>query len=64
MSMGWENAMWAGFTVAFISLATVGHSLRRGILRMLGTLMGAAAALTLVALFAQQRWMLMPDSAR
>ena len=59
MSMGWESPMWAGFTVAFISLATVGHSFRRGILRMLGTLMGGAAALTLIALFAQQRWLLM-----
>jgi sodium--glutamate symport carrier gltS len=59
MSMGWENPMWAGFTVAFISLATVGHSFRRSILRMLGTLMGGAAALTLLACFAQQRWMLM-----
>ena len=59
MSMGWENPMWAGFTVAFISLATVGHSFRRSILRMLGTLMGGAVALTLLALFAQQRWFLM-----
>jgi uncharacterized membrane protein YccC len=59
LSMGWDKPLWAGFTVAFISLATVGHSIRRGILRLLGTLAAGVAALTLIALFAQQRWLLM-----
>jgi len=39
--MDWEKPMWAGFAVAFISLATVGQSVNQGIMRMLGTLLAA-----------------------
>ena len=38
LSMDWEKPYWAGFAVAFISLATTGQSLNKGALRMLGTL--------------------------
>ena len=51
--------MWAAFAVAFISLATVGQSLHKGALRMLGTLVAGVVSLTLVALFPQERWWLM-----
>ena len=57
LQLGWDKPYWAGFAVAFISLATVGQSFNKGALRMLGTVMGAAMALTLIALFAQQRWL-------
>jgi len=57
LHMGWDRPYWAGFAVAFISLATVGQSFNKGALRMMGTVMGVLAALTLVALFAQQRWL-------
>ena len=30
LSMDWDKPMWAAFTVAFISLATVGQSLNKG----------------------------------
>jgi len=56
LGMGWENPYWAGFAVAMISLSTVGQSLNKGVLRMLGTLMAATAALTFIAWFAQERW--------
>lgn len=49
LSLDWEKPMWAAFAVAFISLATVGRSLHKGALRMLGTLAGAVVSLTLVA---------------
>jgi uncharacterized membrane protein YccC len=39
-----------------ISLSTVGQSLNKGAMRMLGTLVAAAVALTLIAWFAQERW--------
>jgi uncharacterized membrane protein YccC len=26
LSLGWDKPMWVGFTVAFVSLATVGQS--------------------------------------
>jgi uncharacterized membrane protein YccC len=59
LSMNWEKPMWAGFAVAFISLATVGQSLNKGVMRMLGTLVGAVFALALIALFPQERWWFM-----
>jgi uncharacterized membrane protein YccC len=57
LQMGWDRPYWAGFAVAFISLATVGQSFNKSALRMVGTVMGAVMALTLIGLFAQQRWL-------
>jgi uncharacterized membrane protein YccC len=57
LSMNWDKPYWAGFAVAFISLATVGQSLNKGALRMAGTIMGAIVSLTLIGLFAQERWL-------
>ncbi len=59
LSMDWDKPYWAGFAVAFISLATVGQSLNKGVLRMLGTLMAFVVSLTVIALFAQERWWFM-----
>src|SRR5499427_4775375 len=56
LSMDWDNPDWAGFAVAFCSLSTVGESLNKGLLRLAGTLLGSLAAVTLIALFAQDRW--------
>ena len=59
LSMNWENPYWAGFAVAFISLATVGQSFNKGAMRMLGTLIAVVVALTLIGIFPQDRWMFM-----
>jgi len=59
LSMDWDRPYWAGFVVAFISLATIGQSLNKAAMRMLGTLVAMAIALTLIALFAQERWAFM-----
>jgi len=56
--MDWEKPYWAGFAVAMISLSTVGQSLNKAALRMLGTLVGCTAALTFFALFFQARWLM------
>src|SRR5262245_538741 len=56
LSMNWHNAYWAGFAVAFCSLSTVGESLNKGLLRLCGTLLGGLVALTLIAMFPQDRW--------
>ena len=56
LQMGWDRPYWAAFAVAFISLPTAGQSLHKGALRMFGTLVAGVAALTLIALFPQQRW--------
>lgn len=59
LQMGWSEPMWAGFTVAFVSLATVGQSMNKAALRMMGTFLAAAAALIIIALFPQDRWLFM-----
>ena len=57
LGMDWDKPYWAGFAVAFISLATVGQSLNKAALRLLGTLVAVVVALTLIALFPQDRWL-------
>jgi uncharacterized membrane protein YccC len=57
LSMGWDRPYWAGFAVAFISLATTGQSFNKASLRMAGTVMAAIAALTVIGLAGQQRWL-------
>jgi uncharacterized membrane protein YccC len=57
LSMDWDHAYWAGFSVALCTLSTVGESLNKGLLRLSGTFLGSLAAVTLVALFAQDRWL-------
>jgi len=59
LSMDWDRPYWAGFAVAFISLSTIGQSLNKGALRMLGTLLAFVVSLTVIALFAQERWWFM-----
>ncbi len=54
--MDWEKPYWAGFAVAFISLPMEGQSLNQGAMRMLGTLVACAVALTFLAWFPQERW--------
>jgi len=57
LSMDWDRPYWAGFAVAFVSQATVGLSVNRAALRMLGTVLAAIVALSLIAGFAQDRWL-------
>ena len=56
LALGWEKPFWAAFAVAVVSLATVGQSLNKAAMRMLGTLLGAIAAFVILAWFAQERW--------
>jgi uncharacterized membrane protein YccC len=56
LSMNWDNADWAAFSVAFCTLSTVGESLNKGLLRLCGTFLAILATITLIALFPQGRW--------
>ncbi len=56
LAMNWEKPYWAGLAVAMCSLATLGQSLEKASLRMAGTVVAAAVALVVIALFGQQRW--------
>jgi uncharacterized membrane protein YccC len=53
--LDWEHAYWAAFAVAFCTLSSTGESLNKGLLRLSGTLLGSLAAVTLIALFPQDR---------
>jgi uncharacterized membrane protein YccC len=57
LQLNWDRPYWAGFAIAFVSLNTIGQSLNKAALRMAGTVMAAIVALTLIALFSQQRWL-------
>ena len=59
LQMGWDRPYWAAFAVGMISLPAAGASLRKGVLRMSGTLVAGVVALTLIALFSQERWWFM-----
>ncbi|WP_193164757.1 FUSC family protein [Microbulbifer hainanensis] len=59
LGAGWNKPMWGGFAVAMVSLSTLGLSLNKSALRLLGTLVAAVVALCLIGLFPQERWMFM-----
>ncbi len=59
LSMDWENPKWAAFAVAFTSLATIGQSFNKAAMRLFGTFVAASVGLTLIAFFAQDRWLFM-----
>jgi uncharacterized membrane protein YccC len=56
LSLNWESPHWAAFSIAFCSLATVGESLLKGLLRTFGTFAAIFVALFLLAVFPQDRW--------
>ncbi|WP_237060617.1 FUSC family protein [Microbulbifer sediminum] len=59
LSLDWGKAAWAGLAVAVVSQSSLGMSLHKAALRMLGTLMAVVAALVIVAHFPQDRWLFM-----
>nr|WP_255441535.1 MULTISPECIES: FUSC family protein [unclassified Synechococcus] len=56
LSMDWQKPFWAGISVTVLSLDSAGQSLLKSILRIVGTLAAAVVALSLIALFPQDRW--------
>lgn len=61
MAMGWPQAQTAAMTMMLIAATgTVADFLQKGILRVLGSVVGAIIGLTLIALFPQER-MAYPD---
>src|SRR5580704_15757552 len=50
-----DNAFWAGTSAAIVCQPVLGASLRKGWFHMVGTVIGAIAAVVLSALFPQSR---------
>ena len=59
LAMGWDRPYWAGLTVAVVSRGTLGESVIHAGWRILGTLTAAVVAISLIALFPQDRWLFM-----
>lgn len=50
-----ETPYWAGTSAAIVCQPVLGSTLRKGLFRMIGTMVGAIAAVALTAVFPQQR---------
>jgi len=57
LKTGWMSPIWVGLTVVVIALPSAGQSLRKGVLRLAGTVPGCIAALVIFGLFPQSRWL-------
>ena len=57
LQANWMNPYWAGWAVAMISLATAGESIHKGMLRLAGTIPACLAALVILSLAPQSRWL-------
>lgn len=56
LSMNWELPKYGALAIAVISLDTTGASLRKGVMRVIGTTFGLAIGLVAIASFVQDRW--------
>jgi uncharacterized membrane protein YccC len=63
LKMAWLNPSWAGFGVAMIAMQTGGQSIHKGLDRLAGTIPGCIAALVILALAPQERWLFMAYTA-
>jgi hypothetical protein len=57
LSFDWERPRWVAFAIVAIAVPHMGMSLSRAAERLLGTFVGCAVALLIVALFPQDRWL-------
>jgi uncharacterized membrane protein YccC len=57
LKSGWMNPSWAAIAVVMISLGTAGESIHKSVLRLAGTIPGCVAALIILSLAAQDRWL-------
>ena len=55
--MDWDMPKYGGLAIVLVSLGTVGASLEKGLLRIVGTTFGLAVGLLSLSLFAQDRWL-------
>ena len=57
--MDWDMPKYGGLAIVLVSLGTTGASLRKGLMRIVGTTFGLAIGLLVLAWFAQDRWVTM-----
>ncbi|MBL7216465.1 MAG: FUSC family protein [Desulfobacteraceae bacterium] len=54
--MNWDMPKYGGLAIAVISLDTTGASLRKGLMRIIGTMVGLAVGFLVIGWLAQDRW--------
>ena len=57
--MDWDLARYGVLAIVLISLSTSGASINKGVMRVIGTIIGCTVGLVLVACFSQERWNMM-----
>jgi len=57
--MDWDLARYGALAIVLISLSTSGASINKGVMRVIGTVIGCTVGLILVAWFSQERWNMM-----
>jgi uncharacterized membrane protein YccC len=57
LKTGWMSPVWVGLTVVVVAMPSAGQSLEKGILRLAGTVPGCIAALVIIGLTPQSRWL-------
>ena len=57
--MDWDLAKYGALAIVLISLSTSGASINKGVMRVIGTVIGCVVGLILVAWFSQERWSMM-----
>jgi uncharacterized membrane protein YccC len=55
--MDWDMPKYGGLAIILIALGTTGASLRKGVLRVIGTTFGLVVGMLTLSLFAQDRWL-------
>jgi uncharacterized membrane protein YccC len=59
LSMDWDLASYGALAIALVSLSTSGASITKGVMRVIGTTIGAVIGVILVAWLSQERWGMM-----
>ena len=54
--MDWQKPYWATVSAFSVNLMCQGMTLYRGVIRVMGTILGGGTGLVLIALFPQERW--------
>lgn len=63
LTMNWDMPKYGGLAIVLISLGTVGASLQKGLLRIIGTTAGVLVGFIIIANFYQDRWATMASFA-
>ena len=57
--LDWDMPKYGGLAIALIALGTTGASFHKGLMRLVGTTVGLGVGLLGLALFAQDRWLML-----